>query len=158
MLIFLQNVNSLQSAPVGPSTSKKLSEHEETGKLEGCKICLDEIGNMLLLPCKHLCMCNSCARILLSSVEGGNCAQCPLCRTDIRNVQKIYNNRSDSGKDENRSLESCLLCLQKIGDSVLLPCRHLCVCDSCAQMLSSKKSPCPLCHGPVESMIKIFIT
>lgn len=46
-----------------------------------CSICMDNKKNILLRPCKHLCICDSCNKYL---------EKCPLCRTNISSTEKVY--------------------------------------------------------------------
>jgi E3 ubiquitin-protein ligase MGRN1 len=41
-----------------------------------CVICLTNKKDTLVLPCKHVSMCNTCAVIVLRSER-----KCPVCRT-----------------------------------------------------------------------------
>lgn len=50
-----------------------------------CVICQERPKCVLLLPCKHVCMCLECSREL--RFYNGIC---PICRTDIENTMKIY--------------------------------------------------------------------
>ncbi|RUS81477.1 hypothetical protein EGW08_010775 [Elysia chlorotica] len=54
-----------------------------------CVVCQDEIKCVLVLPCRHLCMCVVCAdQIVRSRIPGRR--TCPLCRTKITKVMNIY--------------------------------------------------------------------
>ena len=54
-----------------------------------CVVCQDEIKCVLVLPCRHLCMCVVCAdQIVRSRIPGRR--TCPLCRTRITKVMNIY--------------------------------------------------------------------
>lgn len=44
-----------------------------------CVICLTDIRNVLLLPCRHLCLCGLCAENLKYQS-----ANCPICRIPFR--------------------------------------------------------------------------
>jgi len=46
-----------------------------------CKICVDQSMDCVLVPCGHLCICMQCAIQV---------TQCPICRSQILNRQKIY--------------------------------------------------------------------
>jgi hypothetical protein len=46
-----------------------------------CVVCLDENKSHLCVPCGHLCLCLRC---------GGSLKVCPLCRTRIDRVVKVY--------------------------------------------------------------------
>eukprot|EP01125_Pyxidicula_operculata_P009330 TRINITY_DN3072_c0_g1_i1.p1 TRINITY_DN3072_c0_g1~~TRINITY_DN3072_c0_g1_i1.p1 ORF type:complete len:330 (-),score=58.62 TRINITY_DN3072_c0_g1_i1:63-1052(-) len=54
--------------------------------------------------------------------------------------------------------EECVICMTEIRDTVVIPCRHLCVCHQCAQVLHYQSSKCPICRGVVRGMLKIKIT
>uniref|UniRef100_A0A6B2LDS1 RING-type E3 ubiquitin transferase n=1 Tax=Arcella intermedia TaxID=1963864 RepID=A0A6B2LDS1_9EUKA len=68
-------------------------------------------------------------------------------------VQDIY------GIDQNSKAppDECVICMTEYRDTVALPCRHMCVCHQCAQVLRYQSNKCPICRGPVRSMIKIKI-
>jgi len=52
-----------------------------------CCVCLSAPKTTLLLPCRHLCVCNGCATAV---VERGS-AKCPLCRAFIQaRVMDVY--------------------------------------------------------------------
>uniref|UniRef100_A0A6U8AUM9 RING-type domain-containing protein n=1 Tax=Eutreptiella gymnastica TaxID=73025 RepID=A0A6U8AUM9_9EUGL len=52
---------------------------DAAGGEEDCVICLCDPRNVIVMPCRHLCMCNECAKGL-DATPG---AKCPICRTPI---------------------------------------------------------------------------
>eukprot|EP00928_Gymnodinium_smaydae_P073720 TRINITY_DN56872_c0_g1_i1.p1 TRINITY_DN56872_c0_g1~~TRINITY_DN56872_c0_g1_i1.p1 ORF type:complete len:656 (+),score=39.55 TRINITY_DN56872_c0_g1_i1:42-2009(+) len=57
-------------------------------------------------------------------------------------------------RDDN---DSCVVCLESPADSAVIPCGHMCGCQSCLQSIkSSREALCPICRGPVSSVIRIF--
>jgi len=65
---------------------------------------------------------------------------------------------STSGlKDPNApEAKDCAICLTTKIDTVVLPCKHMCLCFECAQNLRTKNdSRCPLCRNNVESYVKL---
>jgi len=53
--------------------------------------------------------------------------------------------------------EECVICMTELRDTVVIPCRHLCICHQCAQLLHYQSNKCPICRGVVRSMIRIKI-
>eukprot|EP01047_Picozoa_sp_COSAG01_P056202 COSAG01_NODE_6345_length_3723_cov_13.346302_2_plen_194_part_00 len=45
----------------------------------------------------------------------------------------------------------CVICLDGPKDTAVLPCRHLCVCSTCARALDR----CPLCRGGVSATMQM---
>jgi len=54
-----------------------------------CVICQDQVKSVLVLPCRHMCMCVSCARTVVSGRHNDR-RICPLCRGNIRVVMNVY--------------------------------------------------------------------
>ena len=50
----------------------------------------------------------------------------------------------------------CVVCWEAVPCVVLLPCRHLVVCEECFELLHSKGSHCPMCREPVEQHMVVF--
>ena len=40
----------------------------------------------------------------------------------------------------------CVVCLSDVRDTLILPCRHLCLCNSCADTLRYQANNCPICR------------
>ena len=46
-----------------------------------CVICMDAPLEMVLVPCGHMCVCESCSRQIIS---------CPMCRKTVDNAVKVF--------------------------------------------------------------------
>jgi hypothetical protein len=72
------------------------------------------------------------------------------------------NGRNSPGPNQYRSLVSensfeCVICMSDERDTMLLPCRHLCLCSTCAQSLRYQASSCPICRCPFKAALNIRI-
>lgn len=53
--------------------------------------------------------------------------------------------------DEEESFKSevnreCIICLSERRDTIVLPCRHMCLCAECAEALRARADRCPMCR------------
>ena len=54
------------------------------------------------------------------------------------------------------SLSACIVCWEASPCGVLLPCKHLALCEGCSELLKRKGSDCPMCRGPVTEHMVVF--
>lgn len=66
---------------VCPRLSTQNTKPNTTTDENVCVICRDEQKNVVLMPCRHLCLCITCS---------GSIHTCPLCRKPIRNILSVY--------------------------------------------------------------------
>ena len=57
-----------------------------------CCICLDAPKSILVLPCKHFCVCANCARggEGAGAGAGRSLRQCPVCRAAVQDFMHVY--------------------------------------------------------------------
>lgn len=60
------------------------------------------------------------------------------------------------GKETNGE-NLCLICLTENRDTMILPCRHVCLCQYCSERLSDQANKnCPICRTKVEEFVRII--
>uniref|UniRef100_A0A8C9AMM7 E3 ubiquitin-protein ligase n=1 Tax=Prolemur simus TaxID=1328070 RepID=A0A8C9AMM7_PROSS len=101
------------------------------------------------------------AHVLLAAFEKVT----PLCSQVDRVsylLQEIYgienkNNQETKPSDDENSDNSneCVVCLSDLRDTLILPCRHLCLCTSCADTLRYQANNCPICRLPFRALLQI---
>ena len=62
-------------------------EGDRAERIHECRICLDNEANMLMRPCKHLCMCKRCWIIYKPDNDS-----CPICREKLKmlDVEEVF--------------------------------------------------------------------
>lgn len=60
---------------------------------------------------------------------------------------------SDEDTEDNGS--ECVICMSEVRDTLILPCRHLCLCNSCADSLRYQANNCPICRAPFRALLQI---
>ncbi|KAH8392310.1 hypothetical protein KR215_005790 [Drosophila sulfurigaster] len=63
------------------------ASHPASSRSDCCVVCIERKRNIVLLPCRHLCLCKECSQ-QLHRYEGGN--RCPMCRDYVESVLPIY--------------------------------------------------------------------
>ena len=66
------------SGPVSPSSV-------DHGSNKTCAVCLSSDASVGFLPCRHVCVCPSCAKSTLASSAN----HCPICRSDVTGTIRI---------------------------------------------------------------------
>ncbi len=62
-----------------------------------------------------------------------------------------------SATGEDRKEHTCVVCMDKEVNHVMVPCGHLCVCGECAKQLKSQKlSACPVCRRKPKIVQRVF--
>ena len=64
-----------------------------------CVICLIEIKDTMLLPCRHLCVCQSCFLHI---------DKCPICRVNFDNYVHISSTASTNSNNTNSNIPTTL--------------------------------------------------
>jgi hypothetical protein len=63
----------------------------------------------------------------------------------------------ESSSSRRKREDRCVMCQTRPRDIVLLPCRHLCLCDSCRTDLENNETLlCPVCEGEIQGSLQVF--
>lgn len=65
----------------GDEVNSLVNEYTEMVKNRMCKICLGDDSTICFLPCGHISACSGCAKA---------CKRCPVCRTVVRALVRVY--------------------------------------------------------------------
>ncbi|XP_021770600.1 probable E3 ubiquitin-protein ligase LOG2 [Chenopodium quinoa] len=61
-----------------------------------CVICLSEPRDTTVLPCRHMCMCSGCAKVLRFQTN-----RCPICRQPVERLLEIKVNNGNEEETSN---------------------------------------------------------
>lgn len=117
----------------------------------------------------HPCHCHmTYAVVEKSSVDGGYMIKALKQKQFVDGLlyllQEIYgieNKQTDRSKLEDPDDEvedsgaECVICMSDMRDTLILPCRHLCLCSNCAESLRYQASSCPICRSPFRALLQI---
>ncbi|CAI9546027.1 unnamed protein product [Staurois parvus] len=72
-------------------------------------------------------------------------------------IENKYNSQDSKVTEDEVSDNSaeCVVCLSDVRDTLILPCRHLCLCNTCADTLRYQASNCPICRLPFRALLQI---
>lgn len=76
-------------------------------------------------------------------------------------LQEIYGienkavNKTSLDEDIDDHGSECVICMSETRDTLILPCRHLCLCNSCADSLRYQANNCPICRAPFRALLQI---
>lgn len=52
----------------------------------------------------------------------------------------------------------CVICMTDRKNTTVLPCRHMCLCGACANIVRSQPtSKCPICRCPVDCLLQLVV-
>lgn len=82
------------------------------------------------------------------------------CKKEMNDLnsqyERVVNSSSERGESD-ESVDRCVICVTAPRSVVLIPCRHLCLCEECvAHVQKMRTRVCPLCREPIDSHICVF--
>lgn len=51
---------------------------------------------------------------------------------------------------------TCVACVSSNADTVLLPCKHMCLCGPCSAAIRRTSDRCPICRQPIADAITVY--
>ncbi|KAI0559560.1 Zinc finger C3HC4 type [Gracilaria domingensis] len=79
---------------------------------------------------------------------------------DMYGIQASYNaTHGDHADSEADSAAECVVCLTEPSTTAVQPCKHLCLCDDCARILTlevESLQKCPVCRSPIGKLLRIL--
>ncbi|XP_013197638.1 E3 ubiquitin-protein ligase MGRN1 [Amyelois transitella] len=77
----------------------------------------------------------------------------------LQEIYGIENKNLDTKATSDEETEDggseCVICMCDVRDTLILPCRHLCLCNSCADSLRYQANNCPICRAPFRALLQI---
>ncbi len=75
----------------------------------------------------------------------------------IEHHQQQVNSQFNEDNEHEQELKGieCVICMCEIRDTLILPCRHLCLCKLCAINLRVQSNNCPICRIPFIALIQL---
>jgi len=89
----LQEIYGIENSQGGSSY-----DGNDSGK--ECVICMSEPRDTTVLPCRHMCMCSECAKVLRFQTS-----RCPICRTPVDRLLEIKVARNDPNEMRDAKME-----------------------------------------------------
>merc|ERR1719453_2581933 len=62
---------------------------------------------------------------------------------------------AESGETAFANEALCVVCLMEERDTAIIPCRHLCLCSACSDIVRLRSQSCPICRHPMRSLLQI---
>lgn len=59
-------------------------------------------------------------------------------------------------KEKRRKRPWCSICLSEKVSTIILPCRHFCICMDCSKNLVENTNKCPICRQKIGQLVRIY--
>lgn len=80
---------AMQAMPPGTQSRIKIDDSNSNDDSNNtCVVCRDRPSLMAVVPCGHMCLCNTCSDVCMNG--DNDQPTCPLCRGDMQSVLRIY--------------------------------------------------------------------
>ncbi|CAF3660839.1 unnamed protein product [Rotaria sp. Silwood1] len=73
-------------------------------------------------------------------------------------VTEKQSTASVSSSNDDRDRFNCSICFERTIQCILIPCKHMCACAECSQIIKEKlKSHCPICRQKFTEVWNVFL-
>lgn len=80
------------------------------------------------------------------------------CGAQIIEMKEIYGlEERDAAPSEDAAARECVICLTEPRAVAVLPCRHLCLCTSCAPQFKYTQYRCPVCREGIVGLLQLKV-
>ncbi|KAH8741980.1 hypothetical protein FG386_002355 [Cryptosporidium ryanae] len=134
----LQGYNNLDSDHTTQLTFCKRLNESELNRTESNK---NKVG------IRRQCVIYKGRAFEIQNVYGLSCSS-----RECSNSQLSQDKKNNQGEHES---ELCVVCLTNNRETILLPCRHACLCSDCSKILLKKAHDCPICRNQIHSIVNI---
>lgn len=78
-----------------------------------------------------------------------------LFNNKMFDLGEIFGIEGGTANIVNDTNKLCVICFTNDKDTVVLPCRHMCLCMECSQIVRRQSNNCPICRTKVSTFIQI---
>mmetsp|Transcript_107920 Transcript_107920/g.207512 ORF Transcript_107920/g.207512 Transcript_107920/m.207512 type:complete len:335 (+) Transcript_107920:2-1006(+) len=69
----------------------------------------------------------------------------------------VHESSRESLRSESQEATECIVCMDELRNTVLVPCGHLALCNACAKNIASSRRPlCPVCNAAVDDLCLVY--
>ncbi|CAF1469450.1 unnamed protein product [Adineta steineri] len=81
-----------------------------------------------------------------------------LIRNSHKTVERSSSSLPSPSSNADKDRFNCSICLDQTIQCILIPCKHMCACAECAQMINKKQnSLCPICRETFTEVWNVFL-
>ncbi|XP_066250134.1 uncharacterized protein [Euwallacea similis] len=84
------------------------------------------------------------------------------CREKLQLIGSLCWRKKPQVKDQTadespETDKDCVICQERVKCILLLPCKHVCLCEECSEEMRDYKDECPICRSYIMDAMKIYL-
>ena len=81
-----------------------------------------------------------------------------IARDNLRaHAESLRQQQAEAMDEDSRQNALCCICRESPKTILLLPCKHLCVCEECCfSLMATPRTKCPVCRGGVVDSLRVY--